>query len=136
MNTMCEKSFRRSITALDAVFAFIVDFVSEYGIASETAFALQLAIEEVFTNLVKYDVQADPVITIRLSKDKDRIVAKIINTGGEYFDMTSVQTLESPPNPLEGRGLGLYLVGKMVDDFHYEYADGTGIITISASMEE
>lgn len=136
MNTRREKSFSRSITELEAVFAFIADFVSEFNIAPAAAFTLQLAIEEVFTNLVKYDPQADPAIPIRLTKDNARVTAVVINAGGKYFDMTLAHKPESPSDPWEREGLGLYLVGKMVDEFRYEYTNGTGIITIGASLED
>jgi serine/threonine-protein kinase RsbW len=136
MNTMREKSFGRSIGALDAVFEFIGDYTTEFAVPPEVALALQLAVEEIFTNLIKYDSQADPAITIRLSVDESRAVAVVVNTGGTNFDMTRANRSDQPFDPAGGGGLGLLLVRKMVDEFSYDYINGTGIITIGKSLEE
>ncbi len=136
MNTIREKSFGRSIDALDGVFEFIGDYVTEFAVPPDAVLALQLAVEEVFTNLIKYDSQAVPAITIRLSIHDSRVVAVVVNPGGTDFDMTRAYRSDQPYDPAGGGGLGLLLVRKMVDEFRYEYKDGTGIITIGASLEE
>lgn len=135
MKTKQQRSFRRNVSALDAIFEFISGYVSEFGIAPWVAYALQFAVEEVFTNLVKYDPDADPVIPIRMKKEENRITVELINAGGRYFDMTSMPQTDAQPHERGAGGLGLYLVKKMVDEFRYEYSDGTGIITIIASLE-
>lgn len=136
MKTTRQKSFGRDVSALDAIFKFISDYVSEFNIAPWVAYALQFAVEEVFTNLVKYDPDADPAISIRMTKDDGRITVEVINARGRYFDMTSTPQVDDRPYDRAAGGLGLYLVKKMVDEFRYEYAGGTGIITIVTSLEE
>ncbi len=135
MSNTREKSFARRITALDAVFAFIDEYVTEFIVAPEVAYTLQFAIEEIFTNLVKYDSEAASDITIRLSKDDSRITAVVINAGGSDFDMTAFARADDRADPLEDGRLGIFLVRKMVNEFRYEYSNGTGIITVGTSLE-
>jgi serine/threonine-protein kinase RsbW len=135
MKTTQQGSFARNVSALDAIFEFISGYVAKFDIAPWVAYALQFAVEEVFTNLVKYDPDADPVIPIRMKKEDSCITVEVINTGGRYFDMTSTPQTDAQPHERGTGGLGLYLVKKMVDEFRYEYSDGTGIITIVASTE-
>lgn len=135
MKTIQQRSFVRSVSALDAIFEFISAYVGRFDIAPWVAYALQFAVEEVFTNLVKYDPDADPIIPIRMRKEENRITVEVINGGGRYFDMTSTPQTDTQPHERGAGGLGLYLVKKMVDEFRYEYSDGTGIITIVASLE-
>ena len=135
MSTTREKSFDRNISALDGIFEFIAEFVSTFGIVPAVSYTLQFAIEEVFTNLVKYDLEAEASVSIRMEKNDNRIIVTIVNAGGRFFDMTAQTDSDNRPYDRRAGGLGLYLVRKMVDEFHYAYTDGTGIITIVVSLE-
>jgi len=136
MTTVREKSFRRSISALDDIFEFLAECVAEFKIVEAAAYTLQFAVEEVFTNLVKYDSKASPAVPIRLSRDDKRITVEVINAGGEFFDMTSIDGMDDTPASSDNGGLGLRIVRKMVDEFRYDYSHGTGIITIVVPLEE
>ncbi len=132
------RSFRRHIGDLESLHDYLAAFVAEYNIADAYAYVIQLAIEELFTNLVKYDPHADPEIPVRLTLRQDRLVAELINAGGAYFDVSNPKVVDVD-RPLQERrvgGLGLHLVKHLVDDFRYDYKDGTGTITIAVSLEE
>jgi serine/threonine-protein kinase RsbW len=136
MDTSRERLFERNLSALDSVFEFVSNYLAEFNIAQTTGYALQFAVEEVFTNLVKYDPGADPVIPIRMIKCDDRIIVEIVNVHGRNFDMTSAPEPDTPHFERGPGGLGLYLVRRMVDEFRYKFADGKGTVTIIVSLEE
>jgi serine/threonine-protein kinase RsbW len=132
-----EKSFRRSLDSLDALFGFVAKFTTDHQVDPATAFVVTLAIEEVFTNLVKYDAGAAPDIPITLGLDHQTVTIVVRNIGGSYFDVTAANRVDVTA-PLQDRpigGLGLHLVRAMLDDVRYEYTEGVGIITIKKSLE-
>jgi anti-sigma regulatory factor (Ser/Thr protein kinase) len=61
-----EKNFKRDFNALDEVFEWIAAFVTAQQIDPGAAYAVNLAVEELFTNMVKYGAgnTADIVISI------------------------------------------------------------------------
>lgn len=138
MGSHTERVFARSMEALDPLFDFASEFVALYDVDDGTAFVLKLALEEAFTNLVKYDAGASPEIPIRLAVEDGRVVVIMKNIGGIPFDITAGGAVDVDA-PLERRkigGLGLHLIRRLVDDLSYEYRDGTGTITITKSLED
>lgn len=126
------------MASLEGLFDYIGDFVTRYNIDDSTAHVLNLAIEEIFTNLVKYDAAADPDIPIGLALEKSEVIVDITNTGGHEFDITAARAVDTSAPLAERRvgGLGLHLVRHMVDDISYQYTDGTSRIRIVKRLED
>ena len=55
-----EKAFRRDYSSLDQIFGFINEALESENANETVEFALKLATEELFTNMVKWSHQADP----------------------------------------------------------------------------
>jgi len=126
------------MAALDSLFDFADSCAEEYHIDKGRLYAVRLVLEELFTNLVKYDPTASPKIPINFDKSGGRLIIRLINENGACFDVsrTTSADIDSPLQDRRVGGLGLHLVKNMVDDFRYEFADGTGIITVVISLEE
>ena len=131
------KTFKRTLGSLDSIFEFIEKFIIAHTIDKDTAFAVNVAVEEIFTNLVKYDSTAAPDIPIDLSMEGNRVIMVVRNIGGARFDVSAevAVDVEAPLRTRPIGGLGLHIVHSVVDDIRYEYAGGVGIITITKSME-
>lgn len=130
-----EKQFHRDFGELDTIFEFVARFLADAGIEDPPVFEVQLIIEELFTNLVKYNLgQHD--IGIRLQKVADALEIVLTDEDVEPFDIT----LEPEPNtrqPLEARragGLGLHLVRQMADEVKYDYSGRRGTITVRKKL--
>ena len=117
------KYFQRSIQALTDVFNYLETFLKKHNVNTDVSFAVQLAVEEIFTNLVKYHKNNPNPIHLTLSYEPETIVVKIYDFEVEEFDIT--QNYPSfVQQPLEKRkpgGLGLYLVKKTMDQIKYAY---------------
>jgi len=115
--------FKRDIKSLSAVFGFLNGFYQKHGLKEDISFALNLAVEEIFTNLVKYHQGNPNRIRIELKKEGDKVAAVISDFDVPPFDPTraqkNVHALPLKERPLGG--LGLNLVKKMVDEFKYDY---------------
>ena len=53
--TIMEMTFPRSIDSLPRVFEAVEDFLSGLSMSEEARFAITFSVEELFTNLVKYN---------------------------------------------------------------------------------
>ncbi len=130
------KQFDRSFQALENVFDFIDRFFGEYDVDERSAFALKLAIEEVFTNFVKYNSESDTRISVDLERNGDDVVAQIVDPDTSPFDMTQYDEADtsSQLDKRKAGGLGIFLVKKMVDDVQYHHADRTSTIVLTKKL--
>jgi anti-sigma regulatory factor (Ser/Thr protein kinase) len=133
-----EKNFKRALASLDAVFDFINGFVAANGIDGGSAFSINLAVEEIFTNMVKYNPASARDIALTIRKDKNNLIVVLIDSEAEPFDMTQTAEVDVTQS-LEARpvgGLGIHLVKKMVDQFDYQYANRQSKITLIKHLEQ
>ena len=96
-------------------------------------YAIELALEELFTNMVKYNGSGEGPIRIELDQHDAEIALRMSDPDGPRFDPFS----DAPPfdatQKLQDRtpgGLGLHLVKKMMDRIEYSHDDRTSTITV------
>ncbi len=133
-----KRRFVRSIDSLTDVFTFLDERLAAQNAGPAAAYAVNLAVEELFTNMVKYSSGRRNEVTIGVEKNGDRLVVTLVDEDVEPFDMTGRAEVDTS-GPLEERkvgGLGIHLVRQMVDEFHYRYENGNGIITITKKLEQ
>lgn len=71
-----ERRFRREISELECISEFIAEFIEGYRISEDHSFTLNLIIEEMFTNLVKYNLDGRQEIAIDLRmEDREAVIA-------------------------------------------------------------
>lgn len=132
-----KRSFEKNIDSLNDVFDFTSKFVDSHNIDDKTAFAVSLAIEELFTNIVKYSGGGEKISILLNIKDKNLII-QLTDFDVEKFDLTKAKHLDVT-KALEERavgGIGLHLVRNMVDRITYEYKDRVACITLTKHLEE
>ncbi len=128
--------FDRSFEALDAVFALSDRFFSANDVDSQTSFALKLAIEEIFTNFVKYNPDGRDGIRVGLRVEAGAVVVHLVDPDSAEFDVTEFDKVDTT-STLDERvagGLGIYLVKKMVDDVQYHHSGRTSTIVLTKEM--
>ena len=119
------------------MFDYAREFVETNDIRSSILFQIDFIIEELFTNMVKYNAENPNEILLRLDKDRDRIIMSLIDTDVEPFDVTNAPATDIDL-PLEQRtpgGLGLQLVKQISDGIDYEYKNRQSTITIVKIIE-
>lgn len=133
-----KRRFVRSIGSLADVFAFLDERLSAQNAGPSATYAVNLAVEELFTNMVKYGSGGTNEVSIGIEKNGERIVVTLVDEDVEPYDMTGRAEVDTS-KPLEERkvgGLGIHLVKQMVDEFHYRYENGSSIITITKKLEQ
>ena len=134
---MMERRFPRTFDSLASIDAFITEFLRAQALDRNLSFDLNLIIEELFTNMVKYSRPGREPIAVSLKRDDAGIRIVLQDFGVEPFDVTKGSTFD-PKQPLEERspgGVGLYLVHTLADSVHYEYHKGTSTVTVMKRLE-
>ena len=133
-----EKKFKRELKSLDKISNFVSDFIARNGIDDSLTFTINLAVDELFTNMVKYNTQNKNEISISLNRDGNRLVVRLIDHDVEPFDMTKrgkVNTRQRLADRKPG-GLGIHIVRKLVDKIDYEYRNRQSTVTLIKMLEE
>jgi len=131
--TTVQRYFKRSFASLDAIFQFIEDFLGAKSIDPGLREPVCFIVEELFTNMVKYNLGHERDIALSLGHVEDTLTVRLTDFDVAPFDVTRVPPVDVT-KPLEERaigGLGLHLVRKMADTIRYEYADGRSTITFT-----
>jgi anti-sigma regulatory factor (Ser/Thr protein kinase) len=132
-----EGQFRRSFESLDEIFALTEQFFAREAIDRRHCNAINLAVEELFTNMVKYNPGGEGEIGLQLQLARDAVQVRLSDREASPFDVTMTPAVD-PDAPLQERqsgGLGLYLVHKFVDSLDYAYLDGQTTITFTRKLD-
>lgn len=132
-----ERSFKRSIASLPPVFAFLGEFFAAEAIDRGRNQTIDLAVEELFTNLVKYNKGTTRDISISLNRDDAHVEVTLTDYDVEPFDITRLKEVQVD-RPLAERkpgGLGIHLVRKMVDRISYSYENRISTTTFIKTLE-
>jgi anti-sigma regulatory factor (Ser/Thr protein kinase) len=125
------------MAALDDLFEFTSEFAGAHQLGERESFVMNLAVEELFTNIVKCHRGGGSEVSVELDISGDNLVVKIIEYDAERFDVTQAAPVDVNKPLAERRvgGLGLYLVRNLVDEIAYDYKDRTSSVTLVKRLE-
>jgi serine/threonine-protein kinase RsbW len=128
-----QKACKRELSYLEEVFSFINDFVLEHHLSEATSYALKLAIEEIYVNMVRYNPGNTNDIMIQLRADEDKVVVELTDFDVDPFDITKFtpKNLDAPLKERKPGGLGIHLVRAFMDEVDYDYDDRRCRITLT-----
>jgi len=132
-----DKTFPRDFEALKDISAFVLVFLDAEGLNASFAFTMDLVIEELFTNMVKYSPEGAYDIQVGLECDGERITIRLTDRDVEAFDVTQAPRVDTERGLDERKpgGLGLHFVRTVADSFTYHYEDRTSVITVTRRLE-
>lgn len=130
MDQRADREFGRSIGNLDEIFAFVESFAASTRIVGEDLFALKLATEELFTNMVKYNSSEGDRISISLWRNGSMIGLELrdYRVAPTDPDEWSSADLSDPWHERKIGGMGVHLVRRTMDELEYTYERGTMIV--------
>jgi anti-sigma regulatory factor (Ser/Thr protein kinase) len=129
------RSFKRDLSSLEPLFDFTGDFAAAHQLEEPVVFAMNLAVEELFTNMVKYG-GGDDAVSVGLDVRDGDLVIELVHPGADAFDPTSTKVADVT-RPLEERrpgGMGLLLVRSMMDSITYEHRNGDACVTLTKHL--
>jgi serine/threonine-protein kinase RsbW len=130
-----ERKFKRHISSLTQVFEFLDQFILAENVDDDTKRAFDLAVDELFTNTVKYHPSNPNDVSIELRTDNISMYLMLTDFDVDSFDLTKKTDpdLTGSLNDRTPGGLGIYLTKKVVDDVQYQYHNRTSVITLKKS---
>jgi anti-sigma regulatory factor (Ser/Thr protein kinase) len=135
---MMTREFPKRIDSLESIFEFVAEFAAANGIGGDTLNAMQFGVEEIFTNLVKYNGETANDVAIAMNIANGRMALSLLDQDVHSYDLTKTPPVDIT-QPLHERtpgGLGIHLVKQMMDDVQYEYGDRTAKITLIKDLEK
>lgn len=135
-STYIEKKFPKEFESLKAIFEVVSEFSASNNLDESQAFSIKFSIEEVFTNMVKYNPGASEV-TISLGREGSAIRIGFVDEEKKPFDITKKGDID-PALPIENRkpgGLGIFLVKKIMDNVEYSHDGVHSRITLTKYLE-
>ncbi len=130
------KKFARSYDSLAEIFAFTEAFFEAEEVADAIRYAVHFAVEELFTNMVKYNPGNDNEILLDVDHKDEAIRVTLTDYDVDAFDVTKKRKVDTE-STVEKRpvgGLGLHLIRHMVDTLDYHYANRQSRITFTKGM--
>jgi len=118
------RSFERSFDSIEHIVAFTAATFADQGIDPELLPAIDFAVEELFTNMVKYSTMSSAAVRIDLARIDGGVQVTLTDYDVEPFDVTQAPDadIELPIEQRKPGGLGLHLIRRLVDSIEYEYS--------------
>jgi phosphoserine phosphatase len=122
-----EAAFERRFDAIPALVEFTAGAFARMALDARLLPRVDLAVEELFTNMVKYGAGSDAAVQIRLQPIEGGVELTMIDRDVEPFDVTRSREvdIDKPIADREPGGLGLHLIRRMADSVDYDYSPRT-----------
>ena len=114
---MSMREFDRGIEALNAMFVYTREAFAKDNLDSRLLPVVDMALEELFTNVVKYATESRSRVRIEIGRVPSVVEVTVTDHDVDFFDVTRTGDVDVNL-PIEQRtpgGLGLHLIKKMVD---------------------
>lgn len=126
------------LSEIGRIAPIVEEFCTDHRLGDEIAHAINLSLDELLTNTIKYgyDDAVRHDIEIRLTVQDDQMTV-VLDDDARAFD----PTVASDPDidaDLDDRplgGLGIHFVRAMMDDVHYRRLDGRNQLTLVKSID-
>jgi len=128
-----ECAFSNELDELFRVIQRVLVFLDRNGITGRAAYVVNLAVEEMATNILKYgyDDDASHVIGLRLKLQPAAIAVSLEDDGHEFDPRTAPDPdLTGGPGDRQPGGLGISLVRRLAQRMDYERRNGKNHLTI------
>lgn len=132
-----------TLDSLTKIGAYILEAASAAGLKRKSAYRLRLAVDEIATNAVVhgYDEvgqEGDLVVAAEVGNGTLTIILEDTGPAYDPFDTPSPDDLDQPLDDRDIGGLGVFLAVEGVDEFRYEWVDGTNrnIFTMKRSEDK
>ena len=130
-------TLRNDLAEIPRLAAAVEAFCEPLEPTPKAAMAVQLALEEIVTNVINHGyTDGQPhTFTVDLRANDGRVTLIITDDAPAYDPLARPDVDTSLP--LEQReigGLGVHLVKKLMDRAHYERRDGRNILTLERSL--
>ncbi len=138
---MAKKEFsfelKSSLSELDNLCEKLENFGQKIGLSKKLIFEINLALDELFTNIISYGFGDDEehIIKVTLIPQQEELCLCIEDDGTPFnpIDFQTSDVAQSVENCKIG-GLGIHIIRKLMDEIGYQRCDGKNILTLKKSF--
>lgn len=132
-----EQYFNKSFDSLEEIFNFLDRCFLELDVEEEARFPVKFAVEEIFTNMVKYNPEQQNAILILLKKNGRELTIQMVDRQDQPFDISKAGGVDVglPIDQRKPGGLGIFLTKKLLDKVEYEHSEKKSKITLVKNLE-
>ncbi len=138
---MAEKEYsfelKSSLSELDNLCQNLEDIGQKIGLSKKLIFEINLALDELFTNIISYGFSDKEEHTIKVTvTPQDGVLCLCIEDDGIPFDPTDFEIPDvacSVENCKIG-GLGIHIIRKLMDDICYQRCDDRNVLTLKKNL--
>ena len=127
------------VTELEKIVAKLEELSETWKIPLKNVMEINLALEELFTNVVFYAYDDTETHSIAMEFnliDEHKIQLRMIDDG-KPFNLLEKHTGEVVDQPLEERaigGLGIHFVKELIDQIEYDRSEKNNIVTLTKTF--
>jgi len=130
---------KSNLSELDALCQKLEKFGESMGLSKKCIFEANLALDELFTNIISYgfDDKNEHTITITIALQNDDLVVNI-EDDGRPFNPTQAETpnLECSIEECRIGGLGIHLAKNLMDEVCYQRCKDKNLLTLKKNIKE
>jgi serine/threonine-protein kinase RsbW len=128
-------AIENKLAELKGLQAKVAEFLADHGVTGRAAYAVDLAIDELVVNVMRYAYVDDDthVIELQLAIDGKQVMLRIVDDG-RPFDPRRGPALDFHAEDREVGGLGLVLVLDMVDVLKYRRVDDKNCVEVRVHL--
>ena len=134
------RSFQRALSSLPEIFRFIDEVLQQHRPSPGALGDIRLAVDELFTNMVRHQPGGGRRVDIALEHRDGRIIIRMVDHEVDRFDPSSAQDpdFDAPAEKRSEGGLGIYLARQLMGALRYDYDQQrrTSTLTMEKVLEE
>lgn len=118
--------------------AAVEEFASANALPMKAAYALDLVLEEIVTNIVKYgDGGGSTTVDVRVSRDGDTLKGAVRDNAAPFDPLARGPVdVNREIDDREVGGLGIHLVKSMTDSLTYAFENGQNVLSFSIDLQK
>jgi anti-sigma regulatory factor (Ser/Thr protein kinase) len=128
---------KSDLSELDRLCQNLETFGQKFGLSKKLIFEINLALDELFTNIISYGFQDDKehVVRITLTPENDQLCLCIEDDGKPFnpieFDSPDVSC---SVEKCKIGGLGIHIMKKLMDEICYERCDDKNVLNLKKKI--
>lgn len=122
-------------TSIERVTAFLSDTLEKWGVPLKLSNHAQIAVDEIYSNIVYYSKAEKARLTVFLS---DENLTLVFADNGVFYDPTTAKEPDTTLSAEEREigGLGIFMVKKLAKELFYKNEDGENRLTVVFSRKD
>ncbi|MDZ7741161.1 MAG: ATP-binding protein [Bacteroidota bacterium] len=132
-------SLKNNVEELNKLNSFVEDLLAKWQLPGPLGMNLNLALEEVFSNIVfyAYDDQKEHEVLFAFENDGEKLHVTVSDDGKAFDPLQTPppDDLDKPPEERHIGGLGIFFVRSVMDELGYQRKDDKNILKLTKKIK-